>query len=389
MPKSVLIYVHAFAPKFGGVETVVMSLALGLAGLKESDGTPSVKLTVATRTPRGAFGDESLPFQIVRRPSLLKFARLTKAADVIHVAGPAFIPMLVAILLRKPFAVEHHGFQSICPNGQLLYEPTQTPCPGHFMARRYMRCLRCNLKEGPLHSLKMWLLTFPRRWMCRHTLVNITPTDWLAGLVGLPRLTTVYHGIEPASSDSALITIPSPSMFAFVGRLVSTKGVQLLLEAASQLRSEGFHFRLKVVGDGPELAPLRQQFAGLEMDGTVQFSGHFPPGRLEDEIAEVSTVIMPSIAGEVFGMVAAECMFLGKLVVVSDLGAIHEVVGDAGLLVPPGDVEALVHAMKRVLEDPSLPAEFGRRARARVAEQFSLAKMVRQHMDVYRRMTQA
>ena len=186
----VLIYTHAFAPKIGGVETVVMSLATGLAGFTNGQGATPVDVSVMTPTPRGTFDDESLPFRVVRQPSLLQKVRLMWGADVIHLAGPAFLPLLVALLLRKPVVVEHHGYQAICPNGQLLFEPAQKLCPGHFMAGRHVECLRCNAKAGLFHSLMMWLLTFPRRWLCARVASNITPTQWLSTLLRLPRMIT-------------------------------------------------------------------------------------------------------------------------------------------------------------------------------------------------------
>jgi glycosyltransferase involved in cell wall biosynthesis len=229
-----------------------MSLAIGLANLKPAEGTTSAKVTVVTRTSRGAFQDESLPFQVVRQPSLRQMVSLIRATDVIHLAGPAMLPLLAALLLRKPAVVEHHGFQSICPNGQLLYEPTQKACPGHFMAGRHMNCLRCNSKNSLLRSINMWLLTFPRRWMCMRASANISPTDWLAAMLNLPRTTTIHHGVGRVAAGSVPTFPPSHATFAFIGRLVSTKGVESLLEAAQQLHAEGFRFRLKVIGDGPD-----------------------------------------------------------------------------------------------------------------------------------------
>src|SRR5215469_9608985 len=116
MPAKVLIYTHAFAPKVGGVETVVMSLATGLAGLSEADRIASLDVTVVTPTPRGQFDDESLPFQLVRQPSLAELAHLIRAADIIHLAGPALLPLFLGLFLRKPVVVEHHGYQAVCPN---------------------------------------------------------------------------------------------------------------------------------------------------------------------------------------------------------------------------------------------------------------------------------
>ena len=145
---KLLIYSHAFAPMIGGVETVVMSLAMGLSSLGSSDGRVRPSVTVVTPTPRGVFDDESLPFRVIRRPSFPHLISLIRTADVVHLAGPSFLPLLLGWFFRKPVVVEHHGFHTICPNGQLLYEPTQSPCPGHFMARRHGECLRCNMRSG-------------------------------------------------------------------------------------------------------------------------------------------------------------------------------------------------------------------------------------------------
>ncbi|HXQ97941.1 MAG TPA: hypothetical protein VN774_05830, partial [Candidatus Limnocylindrales bacterium] len=161
---KVLIYSHTFAPNVGGVETHAMLLANGLISLS---GTEKVDLTVATPTPPGGFDDSALPFHVARRPGFMRIARLILQSDVVNLAGPAFAPLLLCKLLRKPVVVEHHGYQAICPNGLLLHEPDKTACPGHFMRGEYRACLNCNSAVvGRFASLKMLLLTFPRRWLC-------------------------------------------------------------------------------------------------------------------------------------------------------------------------------------------------------------------------------
>lgn len=384
MATRILIHSHAFAPKVGGLETVVMSLAMGLASMGKTDDFERADVTVVTTTPRGDFEDESLPFRLVRQPSVSQLLRSIWAADVIHLAGPCFLPMLIGLLLRKPVVVEHHGFQAICPNGQLFHEPTQTPCPGHFMAKRYGECVRCNANIGLFRSLMLWFITFPRRWQCKLATSNITPTKWLAELLQLPRSTTVYHGLSGNRNKVSQFS-SQPWTFAFVGRLVSTKGVQTLLQAAQQLRVEGFHYRLKVIGDGPDREALQQQVVTLGLGDFVQFLGYVSPECLEKHLAEVATVVMPSLAGEVFGMVAAENMSRGKLVIGSDLGAIREVIGDTGLWFAPGDVAGLTQSMKMVLKDPLLPVGLGRKAQQRAFEQFDEKQMLLLHLGIYRK----
>jgi hypothetical protein len=154
-------------------------LARGLAGLSSPGADPEFEITLATQTPADNFDDASLPFRVVRQPNLIHLWDLIRASDVVHVAGPALSPIFLGLLARKPVVVEHHGFQAICPNGQLLIEPAGVLCPGHFMADRHSECLRCNSGQGWLAPRKLWLLTFVRRFLCRRVASNITPTAWL------------------------------------------------------------------------------------------------------------------------------------------------------------------------------------------------------------------
>ena len=381
----ILIYTHTFAPNIGGVETVVKSLASGFARWQGADGTPGVIVTVATRTRRGACDDKILPFQVVRLPSMRKLLCLIWAADIVHLFGPALLPMLMALLFRKPLVVEHCGFQAICPNGQLFFEPTQKPCPGHFMAGRHGECIRCNANIGRLNSIKLWILSFLRRWLCARAQSNIVLTNWLGELLHLPRSTTVYPGLPDNGYCELSRCASLCSTFAFVGRLVSTKGVQTLLQAVQQLRAEGLRLRLKVIGDGPDREPLRQQASALGVAESIEFLGYLSPERLEEHLAAAATVVMPSLAGETFGMVAAENMSRGKLLVVSDVGAMREVIGDTGMSFAPGDIEGLACCLRRVLKEPDLAHACGKMARQRALKLFREERRVGEHLAVYRR----
>lgn len=361
-----------------------MTLAEGLATSLESGNPTDVNVTVVTPTPIDGFDDASLKFHVVRQPRLLQLIRLLKASDVVHLAGPCFVPMVAGLLLRKPIVVEHHGFQTICPNGQLLHEPTQTPCPGHFMAGRHGQCVRCNMGQGRIRSLISWLLTFPRRWLCGQARINVMPTQWLSSLLQLPRSTTVYHGLSKIkSADPSPVFSPTPT-FAFMGRLVSTKGTRVLLEAAHQVRAAGFEFRYKVIGDGPDRAAMETQIADLGLSDTVTLLGRLAPNDLEKHLADVFAIVMPSLAGEVFGLVAAENMARGKLLIASDIGSLSEVIGDAGLTFAPGDTGGLARRMKEALLDAELAKTLGQKASQRAAEKFDCRNMLNQHLEVYR-----
>jgi glycosyltransferase involved in cell wall biosynthesis len=379
---KILIYTEYFFPVPGGVQTIVVELARGLAEWTRSNPTAeAIEVTVVTRTREHMAEDELLPFRLVRAPGFWELVRLVREAEVVHLAGPVMLPLALAIFLRKPAVVEHHGFQVACPNGLLFYEPDQSPCPGHYMARRYEKCILCNSKTAGKRKSWMWLALTPlRRQLAQMCAINITPTDWLAEILKLKNSRTVHHGIT-RRADAPAIPATAP-VFAFQGRLVSTKGVGLLLEAADQLRKANCEFELRIIGEGPEEGALKSRAARL--NGRVRFLGHVPDDRLEAVLQEVSTVVMPSLGGEVFGLVAAENMLRGKLLIVSDIGALREVVGQTGVIVKTGDAESLATCMRAVLEDPSLPASLGQAARVRATQAFDVESMVRGHLSLYR-----
>lgn len=377
----VLIYAHSFAPKIGGAETLVMLLARGLAkrwGLEDKN-----FLTVMTPTAANGFDDKPLPFKIVRQADLWKLVRLIIGADIVHLAGPCFMPLLLGLLFRKKVVVEHHSFQPTCPNGLLLYGPTQMPCPGHFMAGRHYECLQCNAELGMLHSFKLWLLTFPRRWLCHQVSVNVAITEWLARELRLPNTTTIYCGIPSKNNGITTQAIQSPLTFAFIGRLVGTKGVHTLLQAAHRLKSRGLTFRIKIIGEGPERAVLESQANDLKLDDCVTFMGYLPENELDKTLADVGIIVMPSLNGETFGLVAAENMMLGRLVIVSDIGVLSEVIGDAGLKFPPGDAEGLATCLQKVLEEPEMVRDLRLKAQKRAWQLFRQNRMVENHLSLY------
>jgi phosphatidylinositol alpha-mannosyltransferase len=364
---------------------LVLSLARGLAELRATGGESEFEVTVATQTQANNFDDGTLSFRVVRQPTPIRVWDLIRESDVVHVAGPALAPIVLGLLARKPVVVEHHGFQTICPNGQLLIEPSGTPCPGHFMARRHGECLRCNAAQGWFVSVKHWLLTFVRRFLCKHVTRNITPTQWLGGQLKLPREVAIAHGLEfKAATTTNSTPSAKPPVIAFQGRLVTTKGVGVLFEAARRLASQNRLFELLVIGDGPERAALERLSQMGLLAGRVRFAGRLMSAQLDAALAEAALLVVPSLGGEVFGLVIAENMLRGLPVIASDLGAFVEVIGDGGVTFRTGDSEELGRAISRILDDPTFAARLAQRARQRAVEFCDFTRMLEAHARVYR-----
>ena len=378
-----LVYSHYFPPSIGGVETIVLSLARGLAGLRDSNGAAQFEITVVTQTPAGDYEDSTNPFCTIRQPGIVQLWKLIRNSDVVHIAGPALAPLVLSFITGKPFVVEHHGFQTICPNGQLLIEPAGTPCPGHFMAGRHPECFRCNSAQGWFASRKLWLLTFVRRFLCARAATSITPTQWLGGLLHLPHVAAIPHGLEVVEAAPRPEASGAPPVFAFQGRLVSTKGVRLLFEAARILRGQNRSFELLIIGDGPERASLERFARESQIDEQVRFAGRLNGTQLDAELSQAFAVVVPSLGGEVFGLVVAENMLRALPVLASDLGAFTEVLGDTGLTFRTGDATALASSLSRLLDDPSFAADLGQRARRRALDFCDKSRMIEEHARVY------
>jgi D-inositol-3-phosphate glycosyltransferase len=159
------------------------------------------------------------------------------------------------------------------------------------------------------------------------------------------------------SSDDARPVVLS------VGRSVRRNGWHVLLEA---WRRSGLADRaeLHVAGTGPDDAALRAAAEGI---AGVRILGRVADEELADRYRSAALVVVPTLQGVGFGMVAAEALACGVPVVATDHGGHREVVrdGEDGLLVPPGEAGALAQALIRLMDDGDLRERLAQGARAR------------------------
>ncbi len=227
-------------------------------------------------------------------------------------------------------------------------------------------------------------------WTLRNADYALAGTDDAAGvlrakgyrgrLAVIPQFGTSTQLFRPPDSRSArLFTI------GFIGRLVPEKGVGILLRAAAQLAGE---WHLRIVGGGSNRAALGRLADELGIGERVTFLGQLPSPELPSQYHQLDVLALPSVTRgnwkEQFGRVLVEAMASGVPVIGSDSGAIPGVVGDGGLIVPEGDIDALARALGQLRDQPALREELREKGRARFLTHFTDEGIATATVAVYR-----
>ena len=200
-----------------------------------------------------------------------------------------------------------------------------------------------------------------------------------------PLSTFSLHGVDPK------LYKPHPRTSArraftigYIGRFVLYKGVGLLIEALAGLPET---CRLRLVGSGPDEAELRRLAGEYGVADRVEFAPAVPASEVPGVLAGMDVLALPSLTQpnwmEQFGRVLIESMACAVPVVGSDSGEIPNVIGDAGLIVPEGDVGALRAALLSLLTQPLLRESYAAQGPQRVLERFTQEQVARKVLAVY------
>jgi rhamnosyl/mannosyltransferase len=143
-----------------------------------------------------------------------------------------------------------------------------------------------------------------------------------------------------------------------------------------------------IIGDGPLRASLEAEAARLGVGGRVRFLGSLPDADVVAHLHACDAFVLPSVThAETFGVVQLEAMTCGKPVVSTSVRSGVPWVnrdGETGLIVEPGDADALAGALNRLVHDAALRTRMGEAGRARVGREFTLAAMAAGTSAVYR-----
>ena len=174
-------------------------------------------------------------------------------------------------------------------------------------------------------------------------LIKITPS--IQNVVHIP------HGVS--TSRKILKLRSNYRDFAFVGDFEEHKGLVHLVIAWARICNNFSHSRLFLIGDGKLMNFVKRLVINLGIESKVVFTGWLNIEELNVELESKRFIVIPSIIGESFSLIAAEVQYLGLPTIASNNGALAELINDSinGLLVSPGNIDELETALVLLLED--------------------------------------
>ncbi len=297
---KILISSHAFAPSLGGIETVSALLVQEFIAMGH-------EVAVVTQTP----GNNSGTIKIARQPSAIELIGLTNWCDVLWQNNLSLRTLWPALLMRKPVVVTHQGSYCDRPRGIDLVQ---------------------RIKHATVNRL-----------------TSVAISEYVASCFKT-RSTVIPNPYDARTFNVRSTSTPRADL-VFVGRLVSEKGVDILLEALARMHD--LRPRLTIVGTGPEERSLRELATKRYLDGQVKFVGAKQAGEIAEILNRHRILVVPSRYDEPFGVVALEAIACGCVVVGSRGGGLPEAIGPCGVTFANGDVTALANALMRSMRSPN------------------------------------
>jgi glycosyltransferase involved in cell wall biosynthesis len=263
----------------------------------------------------------------------------------------------------------------------VVHVSMKTPwaCP-YALLGAYLARARIVLVEQSLFPEDRWLRRAVSRFGARHAAAVVAVGDRSAReierLLSLEpgSVRTIRNGVPNRSYG------PSPErgrVIGSLGRLDAEKGYETLVRALPRLDATAI-----LVGDGPDRERLQQLAATLGVSDRFVVTGWADDARAH--LTSFSVFCLPS-RSESFPLTVVEAMVAGLPVVATDVGSVREAVrdGETGFLVARDDPVALANALRRLLDDPELRAEMGRRARELALERFTADRMAENFERLY------
>lgn len=270
---------------------------------------------------------------------------------------PYSLPCAEIITLRNIFAPTTPIVMQTAQNILKKYPP-----PFSFLERRALREISA-------------------AYMCSETVREVLEAKGFAGPARIAYFGVDRGAFRPRSSK------PNESFtIGYVGRLIPAKGLNVLIEALACIRSE--EWRLLIVGDGTERPAIERKLSESGLLDRCEFAGAVPYEQTPRYFQQLDVLVVPTITTnkirEQFGRVIVEAMACRVPVIGSTCGAIPEVIGNAGLVVPENDPAALAAQLLRLKFDNDLRTNLAEAGMRRVEESFTWEHAAKQIFSLYR-----
>jgi glycosyltransferase involved in cell wall biosynthesis len=195
----------------------------------------------------------------------------------------------------------------------------------------------------------------------------------------------------PGSGVDVNVFRPSPEpggepVVMLAGRLLRSKGVPEFVEAARRIRGDGIRARFVIVGepypDNPDSIQT-QELVDWQKEGAIEYWGWHDD--MAEVIAQTSIICLPTRYKEGLPRLLVEAGACARPIVATDIPGCRMILRNAenGLIIAPGDLIALVDALKTLIGNPSMRQKMGARAREIVEQEFSVNSVIARTLDVY------
>ena len=300
---KILIYSPSFYPNIGGLETIISTLAHEFI-------YQGHEVKLISQTP--ATDSKQFPFEVIRQPSKKQLLQLTHWCEIYFQGCVSLKGIWPLIFIPRPLIITHQTWYC-----------------------------RTDGSESWQDYLKKFITRFATNISVSHAIAKALPTQ--STVIPNSYREDIFYEIPEINRNQELV---------FLGRLVSDKGANLLLEALAQLKSKGLTPQLTIIGTGPEESKLIQQI-----------------------------MVVPSLWDEPFGIVALEGIACGCVVVGSEGGGLKDAIGPCGVTFANSNVEQLTKALFNLLTNSEQLITYRERAKSHLARHSSKA-VAKTYLDV-------
>lgn len=331
---NILVTSHFFSPSVGGIEYITELLADYF-----SRSGHNVLLLTQTSVSN-ILDDDKYVFKVIRNPSLKALWRSYLWSDIVFQNNIQLRCLWPLFFIRRPLVI---GLQT------------------------WIRTT--SGRRGFVQLLKQMVLHLSDHVIaCSNAIRNDSFKS--ATVIGNPYNNTIFYDQNEIKEKNSIV---------FLGRLVSDKGIDLLLEACALLTSSSYN--LTIIGSGPEEPFLRQITKQLKIVDSVTFVGSVQGDDLAKVLNRHEIMVVPSRWREPFGIVALEGMACGCVVIAASGGGLIDAVGEAGIIFERDNPRDLSEKLCHLLNSPDRQEILRNKAKCQLPK-FSSDFICNKYLDI-------